>query len=160
MAVPQWVEKHYIRTAYQTGLSIFWGALHKQTMIMIPDFDENGNLPPGVHFCSWDEFNEKFGYTRNRRQVIQGMDAVMSELKTAGCKVFYINGSFVTSEPSPRDFDACWDRDAVDIEYLQQNAPLILNFYQSKAQKSKLELTHFNEKLSFCGLLPRRGTER
>jgi hypothetical protein len=30
---------------------------------MIPDFDENGNLPAGVHFCDWEEFKEKFGYT-------------------------------------------------------------------------------------------------
>ncbi len=30
---------------------------------MIPDFDENGNLPPGVHFCDWSEFKERFGYT-------------------------------------------------------------------------------------------------
>ncbi|OKH55460.1 hypothetical protein NIES2101_03470 [Calothrix sp. HK-06] len=21
---------------------------------MIPEFDENGNLPPGVHFCEWE----------------------------------------------------------------------------------------------------------
>lgn len=104
---------------------------------MIPDFDENGNLPPGVHFCSWDEFSERFGYTRDRRRMIQGIEAVMSELKTAGCRVFYVNGSFVTSEPSPRDFDACWDRDDVDMDYLRQNAPSILSFYDSKAQKSK-----------------------
>jgi len=25
---------------------------------VIPEFDENGNLPPGVHFCEWEEFEE------------------------------------------------------------------------------------------------------
>ncbi|WP_347566437.1 hypothetical protein [Scytonema sp. UIC 10036] len=61
----------------------------------------------------------------------------MAELKTAGCRVFYVNGSFVTNEPKPRDFDCCWDRDDVNIEYLRQNAPLILKFYDSAAQKAK-----------------------
>jgi hypothetical protein len=56
------------------------GALHKQ--IMIPDFDENGNLPPGVHFCSWDEFNERFGYTRNRRQLKTGENITSAYLLT------------------------------------------------------------------------------
>lgn len=104
---------------------------------MIPDFDENGNLPPGVHFCDWNEFKQRFGYTRNRRQMIQGMEVVMTELKAAGGRTFYINGSFVTNERSPNDFDACWDRDDVNIEYLRENAPLILKFYDSTAQKAK-----------------------
>jgi len=104
---------------------------------MIPDFDNNGNLPPGVHLCDWNEFKDRFGYTRNRRQMIQGMEVVMKELKAAGCRTFYINGSFVTSDRSPNDFDACWDRDDVNIEYLRKNAPLILKFYDSAAQKAK-----------------------
>jgi hypothetical protein len=60
-----------------------------------------------------------------------------AELKNAGCRIFYINGSFVTSEPSPNDFDACWDNDDVDMEYLKENAPLILRFSDSAAQKAK-----------------------
>ncbi|GAA6621995.1 DUF6932 family protein [Scytonema sp. NUACC26] len=104
---------------------------------MIPDFDENGNLPPGIHFCNWNEFKKRFGYTRNRKQMIQGMEIVMTDLKAAGCRTFYINGSFVTNEPLSNDFDACWDRDDVDIEYLREKSPLILKFYDSTAQKAK-----------------------
>ncbi|MBD2772751.1 DUF6932 family protein [Iningainema tapete] len=104
---------------------------------MIPEFDDNGNLPVGVHFCHWSEFKERFGYTRKRRQMIQGLEEVMAQLKAAGCRNFYINGSFVTREPSPNDFDCCWDQDDVDIDYLRKNAPLILNFYNSNAQKAK-----------------------
>jgi hypothetical protein len=29
---------------------------------MIPDFDENGNLPPGIYFCNWNEFKKRFGH--------------------------------------------------------------------------------------------------
>lgn len=32
--------------------------------LMISKFDENGNLPPGVHSCEWEEFKERFGYNR------------------------------------------------------------------------------------------------
>lgn len=104
---------------------------------MIPDFEENGNLPPGVHYCYWDEFRERFGYTHDRRKMIESMEDIMRELKAAGCRTFYINGSFVTNNRLPNDFDCCWDRDDVNINYLRINAPLILKFYDSNAQKAK-----------------------
>ena len=31
--------------------------------VMIPDFDENGNLPPGVYEAQWDELVQRFGWT-------------------------------------------------------------------------------------------------
>lgn len=106
---------------------------------MIPEFDENGNLPPGIHFCDdWEEFKERFGYTTKRAQMILGMENAMASLKAAGCRTFYINGSFVTSETKPNDFDACWDPDAVDIDYLKKNSPTLLNFSNKRAaQKAK-----------------------
>lgn len=104
---------------------------------MIPEFDENGNLPPGVYFCNWAEFKEQFGYNLRRQTLIIGLEEVLAHLKAAGCRSVYINGSFVTSQSTPKDFDMCWDRDDVDIDYLRQNAHLILNFYNSAAQKAR-----------------------
>lgn len=104
---------------------------------MIPEFDANGNLPPGVLFCYWDEFKERFGYTFERSNLILGMEEVMRFLKSAGCRTCYINGSFVTIEEFPNDFDMCWDVDDTDIEYLRSKAPLILNFPKSAAQKAR-----------------------
>ena len=105
---------------------------------MIPEFNEVGNLPIGVHFCYWDEFKERFGYTAKRSRLIEGLEEVMLHLKAAGCRNFFVNGSFVTSEPKPKDFDCCWDRDDdIDYNYLIKNAPLILNYYNSAAQKAK-----------------------
>ncbi|NER37520.1 MAG: hypothetical protein F6J93_26755 [Oscillatoria sp. SIO1A7] len=104
----------------------------------IPPFDENGNLPPGVHWADWSDFKERFGTTYRRNVLILGLEAVMKHLKAAGCRTIYINGSFVTQEPKPNDFDACWDReDDVDIDYLRTNAPIVLNFYNPSAQKAK-----------------------
>jgi hypothetical protein len=78
-----------------------------------------------------------FGYTPKRAQMILGMEDAMASLKAAGCRTFYINGSFVTSKLDPRDFDCCWDRDDTDIDYLRKTAPIILKFHDSAAQKNK-----------------------
>ena len=48
---------------------------------MIPEFDENGNLPPGVYFCDWQEFKERFGYTPKRSRMIEGLEEVIEHLK-------------------------------------------------------------------------------
>jgi hypothetical protein len=58
-----------------------------------------------VHFCDWDEFKERFGYTFKRAEMIRGIEIAIAELKAAGCQIFDVNGSFVTSEPKPKDFD-------------------------------------------------------
>ncbi|HAG83609.1 MAG TPA: hypothetical protein DCL61_21280 [Cyanobacteria bacterium UBA12227] len=104
---------------------------------MIPEFDENGNLPPGVYFCDWEEFKERFGTNYKRERMLEGLELAMTQLKTAGCRTIYINGSFVTSYPNPNDFDACYDIETVDVEYLRVNCPRLLNHYDRNAQKAK-----------------------
>lgn len=81
--------------------------------VMIPEFDENGNLPPGVYWATWEEFKEQFGTTPRRSLLIEGLKTAMEQLKAAGCRTIYINGSFVTSKPNPNDFDACWDAELI-----------------------------------------------
>ncbi len=104
---------------------------------VIPEFDENGNLPPGVHFCEWEEFNERFGTNFKRENMIRGLKLAMTQLKAAGCRTVYINGSFVTSKPDPNDFDACYDGETVDMDNLRVNAPRLFNHYDRNAQKAK-----------------------
>ncbi len=104
---------------------------------VIPEFDQNGNLPPGVHFCEWEEFVDRFGTNDLRLRLMRGLRMAMEQLKAVGCRTIYINGSFVTSEPSPGDFDACYDNDTVDIDYLRINAPRLLNHYDRAGQKAK-----------------------
>ncbi|MCP2732460.1 DUF6932 family protein [Limnofasciculus baicalensis] len=105
---------------------------------MIPPFDENGNLPPGIYWTEWSEFKERYGTTWKRLQMIQGLETAMAQLKVAGCRSIYINGSFVTSEANPKDFDACWDSEDVDFTLLQRIAPTLLNYDDKRAaQKIK-----------------------
>ena len=78
---------------------------------MIPEWDENGNLPPEVHFCEWEEFEERVGTTVKRENLIRGWKLAMTQLKAAGASTIYIDGSFVTSKKKPHDLDACWGGD-------------------------------------------------
>lgn len=106
-------------------------------MSVIPEFDERGNLPPGVHFCEWEEFVDRFGTNALRLRLLRGLLMAMEALKAAGCRTIYINGSFVTLKPDPGDFDACWDREDVDINYLRLQAPKLLNHYDRAGQKAQ-----------------------
>ncbi len=57
------------------------------------------------------------------------------DLKTAGCAVVYIDGSFVTSKELPNDFDACWEESGVDPHSLD---PALLTFDPGRAtQKAR-----------------------
>ena len=76
---------------------------------MIPQFDADGLLPPGIHRATSDEVTAVFGSIPWRRQLLAGMEMAMESLRLAGCRTVYIDGSFVTSKDIPNDFDACWE---------------------------------------------------
>ncbi|EDX70939.1 hypothetical protein MC7420_8190 [Coleofasciculus chthonoplastes PCC 7420] len=40
--------------------------------------------------------------------MIDGLELAMTQLKAAGCRTIYIDGSFITSKPNPGDFDAAY----------------------------------------------------
>ncbi len=102
---------------------------------MLPDFDENGNLPRGIHEASWREFVERFGNTEHRHRLLQGLKEALQALRVAGCKRVYIDGSFVTAKEVPNDWDGCWDTDGVDVGALD---PILRQFANKRAaQKAK-----------------------
>jgi hypothetical protein len=92
---------------------------------MIPEFDPGGNLPPGVHATTWALFVARFGITDHRRRLISGLKRALDSLKGAGCLRAFIDGSFVTDNGHPRDYDACWDPVGVNAALLD---PVLLNF--------------------------------
>ena len=102
---------------------------------MIPSFDENGLLPPGIHWASWDEFLERFGTSSWRLRLAAGVRAAIENLKSAGCLTAYVDGSFVTAKEVPNDFDACWEEVGVDPLALD---PVLLTFDPGRTtQKAK-----------------------
>ena len=73
---------------------------------MIPDFDEHGYLPPGLHLASLDEIEERFGRQSDIRRVQMGSLRWLIDLALrVGIQRLVINGSFVTDELEPNDVD-------------------------------------------------------
>lgn len=102
---------------------------------MIPAFDENGLLPPGIHWASWEEVADRFERTPWRRRLMAGLRTAMENLKNAGCRTVYVDGSFVTDKEAPNDFDACWEEAGVDLIVLD---PVLLTFDPGRTtQKAK-----------------------
>lgn len=103
---------------------------------MIPPFNEDGLLPPGIHTAvSWQEFARRFGHTPHRQDLLSGMKAALLGLRRAGCQVVYVDGSFVTAKEHPNDFDICWDITGVNPNLLD---PLLLKLDNGRvAQKVK-----------------------
>ena len=103
---------------------------------MIPAFERSGNLPAGVHEATWNEFVARFGQTQRRQRLLQGLQCGLEALKAAGCQVAYVNGSFVTRERWPHDFDVCWEPEGVNSSTLD---PVFFDFTAARsAQKSEV----------------------
>ncbi len=102
---------------------------------MIPSFDVTGLLPVGIHWASLKEFEVRFGINDHRQRLIGGLQRGVLALMAAGCRIVYVNGSFVTAKEFPKDYDACWDAAGVRIRDLD---PVLLDFSNRRAaQKAK-----------------------
>jgi len=74
---------------------------------MLPELNDQGELPPGVHMADWQEFQARFGGSSPRRIWLTGRLRGLLELAAHGGKLqrVFIWGSFVTAKPAPRDLD-------------------------------------------------------
>ena len=104
--------------------------------VVIPAHDPvTGNLPAGEHVADWPAIVERFGTTPWRRQLLDGLALALRDLRAAGCRRAYVDGSFVTTKQHPGDFDACWEMDGVDFDRMDD---VLLTFDQGRrAQKMK-----------------------
>ena len=64
------------------------------------------------------EIVERFGWTPWRRRLLDGLAESLDLLAEAGCRRVWLNGSFVTAQDEPGDFDAVWDPEHVDDDAL------------------------------------------
>lgn len=105
---------------------------------MIPAFQDDGNLPPGIHKASWAEVEERFGTDAHRKRLLQGFRAMVMKLAASGCKRVFLDGSFAGSKAIPSDFDALWDMLGVDLNKLRITEPLFWSLTNRRAaQKAK-----------------------
>jgi hypothetical protein len=100
---------------------------------VIPAFDVAGNLPPGIHHADWDEIVTRYATNARRRELLNGLLAALRSLKGAGCRIAYLDGSFVTTKELPGDFDSCWEIAGVDAGLLDRE---LLDFSNRRAAQT------------------------
>jgi hypothetical protein len=73
---------------------------------MIPEFDDNGNPPPGIHRCTMDELKARFGRGSPERKVETAeLIEFVVWAKQAGVLRLLVDGSFTTAKKAPNDVD-------------------------------------------------------
>ncbi len=103
--------------------------------VMIPEFEPDGNLPPGIHWATWDEIWQRFAVTPWRQQLLSGFRSAVENLMLAGCRTVYLGGSIASAKLVPGDFDACWETTGVDVRMLDS---VLCDFSgRRSAQKTK-----------------------
>jgi len=75
--------------------------------LTLPPFNEEGDLPPGVHRATLSEVLERFGHgTVQRRTVADRLNRIYQLAASTGQLArFVIFGSFVTAKAEPNDVD-------------------------------------------------------
>ena len=102
---------------------------------MIPEFNEAGLLPEGIHWAFPHEIQERYAWNVHRQKLVTGMEKALRALRLAGCLILYLDGSFITSKQHPNDYDACWESNGVDFAALD---PVFFDFRNRRAaQKAK-----------------------
>jgi len=97
---------------------------------MIPEWLENCDLPPGIHIAQWADVEGRLAFNPRRQRLLDGLREACDLPRRAGCRLVYLDGSFVTIKPHPGDFDACWDIQGVNEEGLD---PVFWDFSHGRA---------------------------
>jgi hypothetical protein len=99
---------------------------------LIPDFNEHGYLPPGIHPATLDEIEQRFGLEPEVRRVeMQSLRWLVDLARRAGVQRLLINGSFVTDEWEPNDVDCAllpkkdYPKDAIAAKELSAGLPFL-----------------------------------
>lgn len=92
---------------------------------MIPDFDKEGNLPPGIYQATISEIEMKFTSSLKRKGHFEHLKLLIVDLIAIGCKIIYIDGSFVTKKILPNDMDICWENGGIDMSSALKNMPIL-----------------------------------
>jgi hypothetical protein len=106
---------------------------------VIPPFDSRGNLPAGIHATTWELLMVRYGYTQRRLELLNGLRMALFALKTAGCQIAWIDGSFITNKLEPNDIDVIYDDAIIDWDALERIEPVLLEFdNHRRSQKQNL----------------------
>jgi hypothetical protein len=102
---------------------------------MLPEFNQDGNLPEGVHRATEAEVLSRFATTSARRKWLGERLCNLLEMARATGKLerVVLWGSFVTSKESPNDLDVLLVIAAdFDLEQVPMDRRTLFNYAQAK----------------------------
>jgi hypothetical protein len=92
---------------------------------MMPEFTDDGLLPPGIYETDFGELNEKMGWSKRRLLLLDGLERALDLMAANGVKRVYLDGRFVTDKDRPNDIDGCYDLTlGATAEELEAMAPI------------------------------------
>jgi hypothetical protein len=109
---------------------------------VLPEFTEAGLLPPGLHRATWEEVCARFGGTRRRLRLLEGLQRAATNLRDAGAVNLWLDGSFTTSKPNPDDFDGAWDHSRVDLRLVD---PVLIDLEDLATGRLKQKIKYGGE---------------
>lgn len=88
---------------------------------MIPDFDDNGNIPPGIYCPSLYEFKDtfvtSFSESETRDELYQSYISYCTYLQTFNfANIQWVAGSYVSSKLNPSDVDTVIHLDSAMVD--------------------------------------------
>lgn len=105
---------------------------------MIPAFEKEGYLPPGIHLTTINEFEKRFAYNLKRKSLFKNLIRFISDIKATGCKAIYIDGSFTTTKLIPGDMDICWEDEGLDYDKVEAIMPILFDFANKRLNQQRL----------------------
>ena len=95
-----------------------------------------------MHLATLEEVEAVFATTPRRRRLLEGLRLALQNLRTAGVRRVFIDGSFVTTKADPNDIDGCWEwTEEVNLDLLD---PVLLDFAQGRrAMRDKYGVNFF-----------------
>ncbi len=112
-------------------------ALFAGAAVAFPEFNESGDLPPGVHPATLTDVLGRFGHGSAQRQVAAGRLTRLHELATSTGYLarFVVFGSFVTAKADPRDVDVVLIMaDEFDVAVVTGDAATVFRHADAGAQ--------------------------
>ena len=100
-----------------------------------PNFNKNGDLPPGIYQTTLEEVVAHFGKSTRRRQLIaRRLERIYSLVENTGHLArFIIFGSFITTKSYPGDIDIfLLMENSFDASQLSGETALIFNHFTSQ----------------------------
>lgn len=103
----------------------------------LPEFNSEGDLPPGVYLATLRETMERFGKGSMQRTAVAGRLARIYSLaaSTGHLARFVVFGSFVTAKPAPNDVDIILLLgDEFDLSSIAGDAALIFQHMEAETR--------------------------